>query len=387
MNRESYASAASAARSGQILDHCTDCGRCLQECGFLRRYGSPLQLAGRFMEQLGTARLAYQCSLCGLCTAVCPLELDPCGMLLEQRVMVSARGQGRWFRHLPLRWYEGCGSSALFSWYGLPEGCTTVFFPGCSLAGSLPERVVDIFQQLGSRIPSLGLVLDCCHKLSHDLGEEQAARAHCHQMLAELAARGVERLLVNCPSCLGLLSAEDAGLSIGTVYEEFAADPGWPEQRCHQGLVTVHDPCSVRTAVPLQRSVRTLLARLGLQIEEMEHHGATTLCCGEGGGVGLINRELALEWAQRRHQEAAGRRIVTYCAGCTSFLSPLGPVSHLIELLFAPAPVLEGEVSRQGPSRTYLNRLALKRRLKLLFEDGVQGRRGPGGRLCWSRSR
>ena len=54
----------------------------------------------------------------------------------------------------------------IFSYYALPEGCNTVFFPGCTLSGTRSEKVILTYQRLKKSIPSLGIVLDCCTKPS-----------------------------------------------------------------------------------------------------------------------------------------------------------------------------------------------------------------------------
>jgi len=103
------------------------------------------------------------------------------------------------------------------------------------------------------------------------------------------------------------------------------------------------------------------LQRQGLTVEEMPHSGRNTVCCGKGGAVDLLHPELAASWGGLRKKEADGRRIITYCAGCVQSLGSQTPTSHLVDLLFAPAPTLSGKKKGSGAPFTYLNRLLLKR--------------------------
>ncbi len=126
------------------------------------------------------------------------------------------------------------------------------------------------------------------------------------------------------------------------------------------GTVTVHDPCAIRHAEPVHQAVRTLLKRQGLTVEEMPHSGKKTICCGQGGAVNLLNPELAAEWGELRKKEADGKRIITYCAGCTQTLGGHTPTNHLVDVLFKPAQTLAGKVKGAGAPFTSLNRLRLK---------------------------
>ena len=77
-----------------------------------------------------TLALAYECSLCGLCGAVCPVELDPRDLFLEMRRAAVSKGIAPFPEHKTLLNYEKLGTSKRYSFYALPEGCDTVFFPG-----------------------------------------------------------------------------------------------------------------------------------------------------------------------------------------------------------------------------------------------------------------
>jgi len=123
----------------QIGDHCTECNACLKSCSFLSHYGTPKSIANRFDFSLAESQLvAYECSLCGLCTAVCPEKLDPARFFLEVRRRCCAEGNLDESKYGSILGYEKKGNSQFLSWYGLPEGCDTIFFPGCTLPGTRP---------------------------------------------------------------------------------------------------------------------------------------------------------------------------------------------------------------------------------------------------------
>jgi uncharacterized membrane protein YdjX (TVP38/TMEM64 family) len=301
--------------------------------------------------------MPFACSLCGLCAAVCPKGLDPAELFLQMRAETIRRGGGDFPEHDALTGYERLGTSRTYSYYGLPKGCDTVFFPGCALSGSRSEKVILAYRALRERIPSLGIVLDCCMKPSHDLGREAHFAAMFDEMRDYLVGKGIRNVLVACPNCYKMFARYGKGLAVKTIYEVLAEGPfagigGSLES------VTVHDPCAIRFETDIHRSARMLIEKRGYTVEEMTHSGRLTLCCGEGGVVGTLNRDLAENWGKCRQVEAAGKTMITYCSGCAGRLSRLTPTVHILDVLW------DGEAGRvkiAKPPFTYWKRRQLKK--------------------------
>ncbi len=366
------AAAALARQAGHVGEGCTQCKACVRQCAFLARYGTPGQIALATLSGQDGAD-PYACSLCGLCGAVCPEKLSPAALFLAMRRHSVDRGQTDLARYAAITAYERRGHSALFSWYP-PGGCRKVFFPGCTLPGTRPQITWRFFQALRQDIPDLGVVLDCCHKPSHDLGRQDYFLERFGAITRRLAGLGVEEVLVACPNCYKIFAAYGGPLKVTTIYEALArieADPGPGTCR-----VTVHDPCPLRHEPGIQDAVRVLLASRGVGVREMQNAGRSTLCCGEGGSVGFHNPALAKAWGEKRKGQARGDCIVTYCAGCAEFLGRLTRVSHLGEILFEPEKALAGKCRAAKAPVTYLHRLLLKRRLEKLFRSAQQGKKG-----------
>lgn len=344
---------------------CTDCGICIGECAFLQRHGTPKSIA-ESIDTASTASLScsFECSLCGLCSQICPEQLDLDRLFLEMRREAVDRGFGDFAEHKPLVTYERLGTSPRFTLYQVPQGCTRIFFPGCSLSGTRPEAVEKVFAELQKSDPSVGIVFDCCLKPSHSLGREQYVNKQFNEMNGWLIAQGVQEVLVACPNCQVMFENLGSEVNVRTVWEALA-EAGFVPERA-KGTVTIHDPCVIRGAEPVHRAVRTLLVSQGLVVEEMLHSGELTVCCGQGGAVNLLKPELAESWGKLRKQEAAGRRIITYCAGCVQVLDNHTPTSHLADLLFAPKPTLAGKKKGSSAPFTYVNRLRLKKNFKKL---------------------
>jgi uncharacterized membrane protein YdjX (TVP38/TMEM64 family)/Fe-S oxidoreductase len=351
----------SATEGQSIASGCNECGACVAQCPFLAKYGTPAAIARGILAETNSVD-PFECSLCNVCGAVCPEKLSPADMFLAMRRQAAENGNVDLSRYAPLIKYEQRGHSDMFAWYS-PEGAKSVFFPGCTLPGTRPEITRYFFEQLRKLIPDLGIVLDCCHKPSHDLGRQEFFIERFESIRNRLVDQGVAEVLVACPNCFKVFARYGSPLKITTVYEALARNVQ-PIPATLNEQVVLHDPCPLRNEDAIQSSVRTLLAAQGLTVRKMKYSGRRTLCCGEGGGVGFHNPGFAKSWAEKRKQLAGDDRIVTYCAGCAEFLGRIAPVCHLGEILYEPERALAGQSKVSSPPMTYVNRLLLKRWLK-----------------------
>lgn len=352
-----------------VSEKCIECSLCRKECAFLKSHGMPKPIADAVVaSRLDRQAVAFECSLCGLCTAVCPVGVDPAGMFLEMRQDAVQHDGVNFPEHRAIVDYERRGTSRRYTWYGLPENCDTVFFPGCNLPGTRPGRVMELFECLRGLVPFLGIVLDCCMKPSHDLGRERVFRKMFTEMREWLVENGVRTVLVACPNCHKVFREHGRELLVKTVYE-ILAQKGMPRVRApgQKRKVVVHDPCAVRFEQPIHGAVRDLVEKAGLTIQDMPHQGEKTLCCGEGGSVGFLKPELAKRWRSLRKAETAGQQTITYCAGCAGFLGLVTPTSHVLDLIFDPEAALSGKVKASRAPFTYWNRIRLKARFRRLL--------------------
>ena len=360
----------------EISAECIECGICVKECGFLQKYGTPKKIADSWQAREDqSSALPFACSLCSLCTAVCPVKIDPRQMFLEMRRHAVLRGDVDFTKHKLLVNFEKRSTSKRYSFYGLPAGCDTVLFPGCALAGTRPRRVMQLFEHLQNFFPNLGIVLDCCTKPSHDLGRSGYFHAMFSEMQQYLAGHGIKNILVACPSCYAVFKQYGKGLGARSVYEILAREYWQPEALFPVEPVTIQDSCVARFEKEMQNSVRKLIRSCGISFEEMKHRGKKTLCCGEGGGAHFVAPDLAGSWAMLRGKEVQNRRIITYCAGCAHFLGRVAPTAHLLDLVFDPAATLAGRAKVTKSPFTYLNRLLLKWKFKRKLKYGFRRER------------
>ncbi len=284
---------------------------------------------------------------------------------LRKESINAANGLSRNYRRLLS--YEKLGSSWPLKYLHIPQGATKVFFPGCALPGARPAHTLKLFSYLRKLDPTIGIMLDCCNKPSHDLGRERFFNDRFSSRESLLRSFGITSIITACTNCYQAFSQHSRALEITTAYSVMSDNNFNPLSKPPAALYTIHDPCSVRFKQDIHQAVRTLIHNLGLQVSEMEHNRATTLCCGEGGAAGCMGGGYAAEWSKKRHAEANGQPLITYCAGCTAMLQSTGKVHHIVDLLFPESGNDHKNPRHIGPPTTYINRLRLKWKLRKLL--------------------
>jgi Fe-S oxidoreductase len=361
--------------AAKIAGNCVHCKLCLKECAFLQKYGTPGDIA-RMVNGHGPPRysLAFECSLCGMCSAVCPISLTPDQMMLEMRRSSEKHDRPNDSSSCAYLGFEKRGMARHLTYYALPEGTSTIFFPGCALCATRPDATLELFDHLRRFEPTMGIVLDCCTKPSHDLGRSAFFETVFGEMRDYLVDNGIRRVLVACPSCYKIFKSYGGELKVETVYEVLLNESP-PFSTAPIESVTIHDPCPFRFEPEIQSAVRALLSKKGMIISEMPHHGSKTFCCGEGASVSCVSPSFAKRWGQRRVREAQGRTMITYCAGCDGILGKLADTRHILDVLFETPHKAVGRRNPPGFPWTCWSRLKLKHRIKTLVPAAISRER------------
>jgi len=342
-----------------ISEGCTECRACQFRCAFLNEYGTPKQLADQLLTTgQGRAR-TFECSLCGLCATVCPARLPLQEFFLAMRRAAQEAGRISLVPYRALLGYEGTGASRLFRLLRVPDGGDTVFFPGCTFPGTHPATARALWSHLRASVPRLGLALGCCFKPSHDLGRQAFFLERFGALRAALLDRGVRTVLTACPNCFKVFAEYGDGLEARTVYSVLAAHPVGQREKAH-GTAIIHTPCPFRRETAIQAAIRSLAEDTGLDVEKTRQDGSASPCCGEGGTVGALRPEFSTRWASLTAERAAGRIVITSCAGCTKYLSAHTTAVHLLDLLFFPGQAVHGRLPHPKGLAPYLHRLRLK---------------------------
>lgn len=351
----------------RVLNNCTSCGICLDECDFLQKHcTSPRDLAVAYKEHgfRETPTIPYSCNICSFCKAQCPEGLDIGKMMLEIRQELVENGTGPLLQHAAFKdavdFYISDEFKAVIP--STDGDTTSLFFPGCSLSSYSPELVLAAYDYLREKLPGTGIMLGCCGGPTYLTGDEKSFKDVFQDMASEAGKLGVEQVIAACPFCYGLLKQYRPDLNPVTLYQ-ILDKIGLPVGKPENLTINIHDPCNARFEPEIQESVREIIKETGLEVKEIDHIKEETHCCGMGGLVYAVDGELG-SLRSRRTLDESGEVLVTYCATCREILQGQGGrVVHLLDLIFNSSPDDASRSPPQVPEEATENMILLKKTL------------------------
>jgi Fe-S oxidoreductase len=353
----------------KILENCTGCRLCVDECDFLQKYcSSPKELAESFKagKHRTNPEIPYSCNICGLCEVRCPNELNIGKMCFEARHQLVQEGQGPLQQHQPLTRALDWNESDAFK-VALPASSASttkrVFFPGCALSAYSPDLVLKAYDYLQQKLPGTGILLGCCGAPAYLIGEESRFQEVINGIESDISELGCSEIIVACPCCHNVLLHNQPNLRVTSLYP-ILEEIGLPEMSAtEKHTFSVHDPCSTRFEKEIQNSIRRLIQSAGHRVCELEHSRDSTHCCGLGGMAFAVDSNLSAKKAMRTVKEAK-YDLVTYCASCRGNLAAQGAsVFHVLDLLFGESWQEKRVAPSAEPSTAQENQMALKLRL------------------------
>lgn len=355
---------AQAIRNSQAY-YCLNCGKCTASCPVARRKPgfSPRAMVEmacsepRSETEWHSERLHYfldslwDCLTCRQCSQVCPAAVSFSEFVRDGRAWARAFDREGHCSH----------GAAIQSWMHLMADPTlrqnrlgwltpdlqindkadTIYFVGC-----LPYYEA-LFQKIGIQgiaiahsavrvLNALGIapiiLADerCC---GHDLlweGDTEGFRRLAALNAALLRDTGARRIVTTCPECAYTLGHEyprygfGLGMEVVTMAQVLAQPTALEMLSKASGArtsaaqrVTYHDPCRLGRFLGIYDEPRQVIAALGLELVEMEHHRAKALCCGTVGwtNCGAVSKSIQVD--RLREARATGAQVlVTACAKC-----------------------------------------------------------------------
>jgi glycolate oxidase iron-sulfur subunit len=229
--------------------------------------------------------------------------------------------------------------------------------PGCAqqvLAPEINEATIRLLTRHGCEV----VVAEgggCCGALPHHLGQEASAlalaKANIDAWERELAAGGLDAIVINASGCGTMVKDYGFMLREGPAYadkaarisalardiSEVAATLGI-ERRTPEGQgmrVAYHSACSLQHGQGLHREPKAVLAGAGYEMLDIpEAH----LCCGSAGTYNLLQPELADALRERKLANIALTGADIVAAGNIGCITQLArgasvPIVHPVELL------------------------------------------------------
>ena len=348
---------------------CTECGRCQDQCPTyitgkplspkkiimqLRKHAqkkAPYLFKGkvegfseRFIEDIITEDVIWDCTMCDACVRACPLFIDHIPMLMELRrslVLNEARiaSEGG----LALKNIEkagdpwGLGQKARAEWYrGLdvkhisekPDS-EYLFWVGC--AGALDARNIKVSQatvklmnKAGVSYAILGSDETCTGDPARRMGEEYLYQTQAKANVKTLNEAGVKKIFTNCPHCYNTFKNEytDFGgnYEVYHVHEmlaRFIADGRLKVSGDGLGEITFHDSCYLGRHNKMFQPPREIIDSIpGAKRIEMKRTGEWSFCCGAGGGRMFLEETRGERINENRAKEAVATGAKTIGVSC-----------------------------------------------------------------------
>ncbi len=368
-------------------EKCVGCKLCMDNCPMLDQYcNSPDELLTQIVEdQQVAAIIPFSCALCGYCTQVCPQMVDLNKVFLELRMDIVKKNKGvpKAIPNRAVKFHQKNSFSKLFTTdaKGLDENeMKRVFFPGCALTAFSPELVIKIYDYLRDKLPGIGIMLNCCGKPTHSMGDMEKFNKYYATVQDTFDTNGVEEIIVACQNCYKAIGKNSPRQRITSLWD-IIAEVGIPKEKVNKGREThttfaIHDPCPTRENSHIHDSVRKITQELGLKIKEMEFSRERTLCCGSGGMLGVTNSALALKQMNKRANQTEEEYIISYCQECVESMRRGGKKSiHILDLLFRDEVYLRKEFDQEDIStfKKWTNRYIAKVKVNRYKGKGGKG--------------
>ncbi len=384
------------------LDACTQCGECLRWCPVFaqdekrgltprykikalrdvlsRQFGLRAQLAGDkgvIHQYLGhhaarrAARLVghkpvteeeinelaenlYECSTCGQCHIVCPVDIDTVevwehvrrsfvdasyGPLENQEVLTTSvkaydnpwmqprASRGKWAKRAKK---EGVIDKLPLD-YPKKKG-DVLYFVGCTASYDQNIRRVAynsaaLMNHCGVSYGILGPSEKCCGSVLLRVGDYEFERL-AGENLELFNSLGIKTLVSSCSGCFKTIKQDYP--RVGKPNFEVLHMVEFLLRLHEEGklvfkrevpmTVTYHDPCHLGRANHIYDAPRELLSLVpGVKLVEMERIREYSRCCGAGGGLKAGFTEIQAEMSTRRVKEAektGATDFVTACPFC-----------------------------------------------------------------------
>jgi heterodisulfide reductase subunit D len=199
-------------------------------------------------------------------------------------------------------------------------GCVASFFP---MAQKIPVNMARLMQKAKVDFTILGGEEWCCGFPLIGAGMGYKIQELMDHNMKKVEEAGAESILFTCPSCYHtwkhLYSPK-----IKIYHASQFLDMMIKEKRIVlkeiNAKVTFHDPCDLGRNSGIYEEPREVLRAIpGIELVELAHNRASSMCCGGGGNVEMVNPELSARIAQLKLDEIAktgADMVVSSCQQC-----------------------------------------------------------------------
>lgn len=301
---------------------------------------------GFLEDEEGFLDLMFQSAMCGACSRHCIYgDYDLRKFIHEARVKAFDNGL------IPEDVRKRVETSKKF---GNPDGEREVidkgtgdlgYFISCSSYKDedLLKATDKVLSKSGLDIRRFGGGSICCGAPLYYAGDTEGFRQAALKMKAEIETREVRRLVVDCPTCIKMMTEMyretgvelDVELMHTTQFIEAFLKQGRLGFKKENKTVTFHDPCILSYDLAITDLPREIITALGFNLKEPVYSGEHTHCCGAAYGAKIGDHRLKDAVTSMRVNElrnTAADIYVTACPTCKSVLSEVN-MKYITELV------------------------------------------------------
>lgn len=342
------------------LDKWLECCPSGKKYGFLSYFAvGRLELGRAILEEEiepqdieALKRIAYACPTCGACTLQCKeyKEMDNVSIIEALRAKMVDLGYGPLPEHTKFaesidKEHNPYGESHDKRLEWLPEGtkldesAELGYFVGCTSSyreQELAKATVKLLNKAEIPFQLVGLDEYCCGSPLLRTGLREKASELAKHNVDAIKGKGIKKLIFSCAGCYRTFK-EDYPKIVGELPFELKHVTQFLDKQLKKGtlkvtkkidkVITYHDPCHMGRHIILKKDKvgifkeprRLLKAIPGITLREMVRTKENAWCCGAGGGVKASFKDLALETAVDRIEEAVATGadiLVSACPFC-----------------------------------------------------------------------
>lgn len=327
------------------------CSYCMQHCDLCDFSGKwPLRIKDEViattlegkteLKATPARRLMSLCNQCGLCSEVCPEEIDMDRLFMVGRQKMFRQGKMPWaFHDFFIRDMKQANEEASLvrkpvnkSMGKEYEKCRYAFFPGCQLGASEPEIVVKAYDSLLFRYPDTAIFLQCCGIPAEWAGDAAGFGNVLDDIRTKWESLGRPTMILACMTCLKKFKENLPEIPVISLYElleKLEISGG-----CNSTDYSIFNPCSARHEEKTRMAVRHLAEEMGAKIHILEENEKYAKCCGYGGHGSIAEESYGNFVADKRIRES-NYPFITYCINCRDIFKTNGKDAvHILELIY-----------------------------------------------------
>jgi Fe-S oxidoreductase len=344
------------------MDSCISCGICSAVCPVERVMGAsrapilePLFPAFGSRWDLYTCQeLLAHCTQCGICQYNCPKNISIPEIITWAREdirenkeeLAPVKAMVRSLREEGNPFGTVIDKGVLIGKGVQPGEADYIFYPGCATLHQNPEVLAAwerVAEALGISYATVGEKHKCCGAMLLRWGyrEEAEELAQANAALFSSLGRKGATIVSDCPHCVEAFRRDYPQLlpsfSFKVIHSSELLQHLLPEVgggKEIEGTVAYFSPCFLQKGYgPNEPALSLTKALVPTVVLENQ------LCCGAGGGLGIINPAVPVELSRVILEQARGsgaETIVTACPHCRHHLREVSaglPVLDIIELV------------------------------------------------------